>query len=76
MRERDGNEHFDPLADIGKDSVLEEDPFFNADEIAFQVRLQCHRERKTFVRRLGSNVQTKPPTPKTHSIVDINNMIA
>ena len=35
MRERDGNEHFDPLADIGKDSVMEDDPFFNADEIAF-----------------------------------------
>lgn len=29
------------------------------------MRLQCHRERKTFVRKLGSNVTTsKPTTPK------------
>ena len=27
----------------------EEDPFFNAEEIAFKVRLQCHKNRKTIV---------------------------
>ena len=31
MREKDGNNDFDPTAD----PKLEEDPYFNADEIAF-----------------------------------------
>lgn len=26
-----------------------DDPYFNAEEIAFKVRLQCHKDRKTIV---------------------------
>lgn len=59
MRERDGNDDFDPTAD----PKLEDDPYFNADEIAFQVRLQCHKERRSFVRKLGGNAKTQPVTP-------------
>ena len=28
------------------------DPYFNAEEIAFKVRLQCHKDRKHMVRKL------------------------
>ena len=31
---------------------MDEDPFFNAEEIAFKVRLQCHKDRKTIVKKL------------------------
>ena len=30
----------------------EEDPYFNAEEIAFKVRLQCHKDRKTIVHKM------------------------
>lgn len=33
----------------------DEDPFFNAEEIAFKVRLQCHKDRKTIVKKLVKN---------------------
>ena len=34
------------------DPSMEEDPYFNAEEIAFKVRLQSHKDRKTIVKKL------------------------
>ena len=33
-------------------SEKDEDPYFNAEEIAFKVRLQCHKDRKTIVKKM------------------------
>ena len=30
----------------------EEDPYFNAEEIAFKVRLQCHKDRKIIINKM------------------------
>ena len=40
------------------DPSMEEDPYFNAEEIAFKVRYQSHKDRKTIVKKL---VRTKQP---------------
>ena len=40
------------------DPSMEEDPYFNAEEIAFKVRLQSHKDRKTIVKKL---VKSKHP---------------
>lgn len=53
----------------------EEDPFFNAEEIAFKVRLQCHKDRKHIVKKLvkngeiegGDEFQTPSPLKKPSS---------
>jgi hypothetical protein len=37
------------------DAAFDEDPYFNADEIAFKVRLQSHKDRKTIVKKLVKN---------------------
>ena len=51
----------------------EEDPYFNAEEIAFKVRLQCHKDRKTIVKKLvkageiddlkGTKLDSDSPSP-------------
>ena len=41
-----------------EDPSMEEDPYFNAEEIAFKVRLQSHKDRKTIVKKL---VKSKQP---------------
>ena len=40
------------------DPSMQEDPYFNAEEIAFKVRLQSHKDRKTIVKKL---VKSKQP---------------
>ena len=44
----------------------EEDPNFNAEEIAFKVRLQCHKDRKKIVKGLVKNgtVHASEPSPE------------
>jgi len=43
----------------------DEDPYFNADEIAFKVRLQCHKDRKVMVKKLikTGEVHASEPSP-------------
>ena len=44
----------------------DEDPNFNAEEIAFKVRLQCHKDRKKMVRKLvkSGQVHASEPSPE------------
>ncbi len=47
------------------DDEGEQDPYFNADEIAFKVRLQCHKDRKVMVKKLikTGEVHASEPSP-------------
>lgn len=47
MRRTNASGFFDGSVDS-----TEEDPFFNPEEIAFKVRLQSHKDRKSLVKRL------------------------
>lgn len=40
------------MFEVDDDIEGDEDPYFNADEIAFKVRLQCHKDRKVMVKKL------------------------
>ena len=49
----------------------EEDPFFNADEIAFKIRLQCHKDRKHIVKKLvrSGQIDTSVPAEEAKSLL-------
>lgn len=48
----------------------EEDPFFNAEEIAFQVRRQCHKANKKLVRKLVKTGQIDTSSSASGSMRD------
>ena len=49
------------------DPSMEEDPYFNAEEIAFKVRLQSHKDRKTIVKKLVKSDNDSLQKAKTAS---------
>ena len=49
------------MFEVDSDEGGEDDPYFNAEEIAFKVRLQCHKDRKVIVNKIVGDGKLNPP---------------